>query len=148
MKQDKRNSWLEQTITSIDAELANPYYFYAKLYDNTVVEQCADLKIEHDSWLGTNSIITPSCSRIGIGATVGAGAVVTKDVGDFDVVVGNPARIIKRRFADDICETILDSRWWELPFEQLKDKSSEFGRDLMSLDSAQEVLSRISAGKH
>ena len=121
----------------------HPYFFNETLSESAVEVQFNELKIEHDSWLGANSIITPSCNRIGIGAIVGAGAVVTKDVGDFEIVVGNPARIIKRRFTDAVCEKILDSRWWEIPFEKLKDKSSEFGQELMSVDSAQDVLSRI-----
>ena len=53
------------------------------------------LVIEHDAWLGDGVIITPRCQRIGLGAVVGAGSVVTKDVPDFAIVVGCPARILK-----------------------------------------------------
>ena len=48
-----------------------------------------------DAWLGTGSIKLPNV-RIGIGAVVGAGSVVTKDVPDFTVVGGVPARVIKK----------------------------------------------------
>lgn len=55
------------------------------------------LLIDGDVWIGSRAIILPGCRRIGHGAVVGAGAVVTKDVPDWAVVGGNPARIIKMR---------------------------------------------------
>lgn len=53
------------------------------------------LIIEEGAVIGSRAIIMPTCSRIGKHARVGAGAVVTKDVPDFAVVVGIPARIIR-----------------------------------------------------
>jgi virginiamycin A acetyltransferase len=78
------------------------------------------LEIGHDAWIGSSSIILPRCRRIGIGAVVGAGAVVTKNVPDFAVVGGNPARIIRFRFNDDVQKQILASRWWENSITDLK----------------------------
>jgi hypothetical protein len=71
------------------------------------------LEIGHDAWLGERAIITPRCSHIGIGAVVAAGSVVTKDVPDFAVVAGNPARIIRYRFPEKTRDVIRASRWWE-----------------------------------
>ena len=84
------------------------------------------LRIEHDAWLGDRSIILPGCARIGIGAVVGAGAVVTRDVPDFAVVTGNPAQILKFRFDRDIQSEILNSRWWEHTIEDLGDVLEQF----------------------
>jgi len=53
------------------------------------------IEIDDDAWLGTGSIILPNV-RIGSGAVVGAGSVVTKDVPDFTVVGGVPAKPIKK----------------------------------------------------
>lgn len=73
------------------------------------------LEIGHDAWIGARAIILRACRRIGIGAVVGAGSVVTKEVPDFAIVAGNPARIIGRRFDDETCVRVLRSKWWEHP---------------------------------
>lgn len=79
----------------------------------------APLVIEHDVWIGHGAIITPRCHRIGLGAIVGAGAVVTKDVPDFAIVAGNPARVLRYRFPDDVQALVRSSRWWELSLDEL-----------------------------
>lgn len=54
-------------------------------------------RIEPDVWIGANVVILPGCRRIGLGAVVGAGSVVTRDIGDFEVWAGVPARKISER---------------------------------------------------
>ena len=77
------------------------------------------LEIGHDAWIGANAILTPGCNRVGIGAVIGAGAVVTRDVPDFAIVGGNPARLIRMRFDGPTVARILESRWWELPIAEV-----------------------------
>ena len=55
-----------------------------------------DIVIGNDVWIGGRVIILPGV-KIGEGAIIGAGSVVTKDVSEYDVVAGNPARVIKNR---------------------------------------------------
>ena len=77
------------------------------------------LAIGHDVWIGENALVTPGCSRIGHGAVVGAGAVVTHDVPSFAIVAGNPARVLKYRFDEPLRSRVLESRWWEAEPEVL-----------------------------
>ena len=78
------------------------------------------LKIDHDAWIGAHAILLPGCRNIGIGAVVGAGSVVTRDVAPFTIVAGNPARIIGTRFDMNTAEAIMRSRWWEQPCSSAK----------------------------
>ncbi|CAG2263020.1 acyltransferase [Burkholderia sola] len=60
---------------------------------------CKPVVIEDHVWIGARAIISPGV-RIGEGAVVGAGAVVTRDVEPYTIVAGNPARFIKERTRD------------------------------------------------
>ncbi len=70
------------------------YSLAALLYDNIMI--CGEVKIGDYVWIGANTIILPGVS-IGCGAVIGAGAVVSKDIPDYAVAVGNPAKVIKFR---------------------------------------------------
>lgn len=55
------------------------------------------LEIGVDVWIGARAIILPGCKKIGAHSIIGAGSVVTKDVPDYAIVGGNPAKIIRMR---------------------------------------------------
>jgi virginiamycin A acetyltransferase len=98
----------------------HPYFYSARvgpLGHDTI--DAVPLEIGHDAWLGHQCVILPGCRRIGIGAVVGAGAIVTADVPDLTIVTGNPAQVRRRRFPDEVCDAVLESRWWERPVEGL-----------------------------
>lgn len=56
-----------------------------------------ELVIGNDVWIGARVIVLPGCKKIGNGVIVGAGSVVTRDIPDYAVVGGNPARVIRYR---------------------------------------------------
>lgn len=68
--------------------------------------------IKNDVWIGANSVIMPGVT-IGNGAIIGAGAVVTKDVPDYAIVVGVPAKILRYRFDETMIATLLELKWWD-----------------------------------
>lgn len=90
--------------------------FYEDAYKELTEKECT---IGHDVWIGTGAIILRGVS-IGNGAVIGANAVVTKNVPDFAVAVGVPAKVIKKRFSIEQEIVIKASRWWELDIEDAK----------------------------
>lgn len=73
-------------------------------------EQDKRTSIGHNVWLGHGAHIKQGVT-IGNGAVVGMGSVVTKDVPPYAIVAGNPARLIRVRFNDDLIEQLEESRW-------------------------------------
>jgi hypothetical protein len=72
-----------------------------------------------DVWVGHGAIILPG-KRIGTGAAIGAGAVVTRDVPDYAIVVGNPGRVLRFRFPPPIQAALKRIAWWDWPHERLR----------------------------
>lgn len=78
-----------------------------------------DIRIGHDVWIGEGAFIRSGVS-IGSGAVVGARAVVTRDVGPYTIVAGNPARPIRKRFSDAQIAALLAVEWWCWPVEKVR----------------------------
>jgi acetyltransferase-like isoleucine patch superfamily enzyme len=76
------------------------------------------ITIGHDVWIGDGSFIRNGVN-IGTGSVIGAHSVVVSDVPEYSVVVGNPGRIIRSRFTDDIIERMLKSQWWKYSYLDL-----------------------------
>ncbi len=81
--------------------------------------------IGHDVWIGHGAIILPGRS-IGTGAVVAGGAVVTKDVPDYTIVAGNPARFIRRRFPETVAERLKALGWWDWEHARLRAALADF----------------------
>ena len=71
-------------------------------------------------WIGTEAIIMPGV-KIGDGVVIGTRAVVTKDVEPYSVVVGNPAKTIKKRFNDKEIKMLLEIKWWEWSVQKINE---------------------------
>lgn len=79
----------------------------------------AKTHIGHDVWIGEGVFIKAGVT-VGNGAVIGMGSVVTKDVPDYAVVAGNPAKVIRYRFDQELIKDLLESQWWFIPAERLK----------------------------
>lgn len=82
------------------------------------IDHTSKTVIGNDVWVGSRAIIMQGL-RIGTGAVIGAGAVVTKSVPPYAVVAGCPAKIIKYRFDQSMIDSLLNSQWWLLSDNQL-----------------------------
>ena len=87
-------------------------------YSKHKLNESKRTRIGHDVWIGSNSIIKQGVT-IGVGAVVGMGSIVTKDVEAYTIVVGCPAKLLRKRFNDQISTKLLEIKWWEFSDEQL-----------------------------
>ena len=90
--------------------------FYGRTPEGQDLGSCeadgGDVSIGNDVWIGQNVMILPGVS-IGDGAVIGASAVVSADVPPYAVLVGNPGRVVRKRFPDATIERLLRLRWWD-----------------------------------
>lgn len=75
-----------------------------------------DTIIGSDVWIGYEAVIMPGI-KIGNGAIVSACSVVTKDVPAYAVVGGNPAKVLKYRFSEEVVATLENIAWWNWPID-------------------------------
>ena len=77
-----------------------------------------DTVIENDVWIGQNAVILPGV-HIGDGAIIGANSVVGSDVDPYTIVAGNPARVLRKRFDDELIDLMLRFKWWDKSIEEI-----------------------------
>ena len=100
----------QNTFLKTPTEFYEPY----ETYENEKM-----VEIGNDVWIGANVKIIGG-RKIGTGAIIGANAVVTKDVPDYAIVAGVPAKIIRFRFPPQVIAALLESKWWEFNIMQIK----------------------------
>ena len=77
-----------------------------------------DTVIGNDVWIGQNAVILPGV-HIGDGAVIGANSVVGSDVAPYTIVIGNPAKVLRKRFDDELIGSLLKFRWWDKSVEEI-----------------------------
>lgn len=77
-----------------------------------------DTVVGNDVWIGQNVTVLPGV-HIGDGAIIGANSVVSKDVPPYHIVGGNPIKIIRKRFDDEIIDFLLQLKWWDWSAEKI-----------------------------
>ena len=78
-----------------------------------------DTVVGNDVWIGQNVTVMPGVS-IGDGAIIGANSVVASDIPPYSIAVGNPCRVVKMRFDDELIELLLKFKWWDKSIEEVE----------------------------
>ncbi|MEN9221003.1 MAG: Vat family streptogramin A O-acetyltransferase [Thermostichus sp. BF3_bins_97] len=92
-----------------------------------------DTLIGNDVWIGYEATLLPGV-KVGDGAIIGAKAVVSRDVPPYAIVAGNPARVLRQRFSEEVIQELLQIAWWNWDIEKISrnlDKIS--GADIAAL---------------
>jgi virginiamycin A acetyltransferase len=111
----------------VEFKSTHPYFFNTQLgYVKKEFIPMRNIVIGNDVWVGQNVLILPSVGRIGDGAVIGAGTVVTKDVPDFAIAVGNPGKVVKYRFSDQTIRKLKEERWWDKDINELQRYFNDF----------------------
>ena len=77
-----------------------------------------DTVVGNDVWIGQNAVILPGV-HIGDGAIIGADSVVGSNVEPYTIAAGNPVRVLRKRFDDEMIGLLLDFRWWDKSIEEI-----------------------------
>lgn len=93
--------------------------------DISYYKEMGSVKIGNDVWIGASSIILDDVV-VGDGAVIAANSVVTSNVEPYTIVGGTPAKIIRKRFSDEIIIKLLDFRWWNKDEEWLRNNFKSF----------------------
>ena len=96
--------------------------------------------IGNDVWIGTKAIIMGGV-KIGDGAIIGAGAIVTKDIPNYAIAVGIPAVVIKYRFSNDIINKLNDIKWWDKSERDLIVNINLFQNDKFNINDLERIKS-------
>ncbi|ULC58269.1 CatB-related O-acetyltransferase [Flaviramulus sp. BrNp1-15] len=92
------------------------------------IKQREGITIGNDVWIGMGAFIMPGVN-IGNGVTIAANSVVTKNIPDYSIVAGVPAKIIKKKFDDKTIQNLNEIAWWDWDIKTLEDRIEEFYGD-------------------
>jgi acetyltransferase-like isoleucine patch superfamily enzyme len=94
--------------------------------------------IGNDVWIATNAMIKAGV-KISDGSVIGMGAVITKDVGPYEIWAGNPAKMIRKRFDDETIEKLLKTQWWNWDNNLIEQKAQYFNNVEKFLESGESL---------
>jgi len=103
--------------------------YFPGVSHRTEIREIRKSRIGNDVWLGQNVIITNG-AHIGNGVIAAAGAVITKDVPDYAVVAGVPARIMRYRYTPEQINALNKIAWWDWSDEKIRECYDDFFEDI------------------
>jgi virginiamycin A acetyltransferase len=118
-----------------------PFYIFGNGWESSTPQPDdlpykGDTVIGNDVWLGYDALLMPGV-KVGDGAIVASRSVVVSDVPAYSVVGGNPARVIRHRFPNEIIAELLSIQWWNWPIEKItRNLHAIVGADLVKLRNA------------
>ncbi len=116
------------------------YHVFKNIFNEGVekdIESKGGIVIGNDVWVGANASLL-SGVNIGHGAVIAANSVVSKDVPDYAIVAGVPAKVIKMRFDQSVIDRLLEIEWWEWSTEKIKRNRTLF-EESISLEKLDEI---------
>lgn len=97
-------------------------YPFGNLMNEFLIGDClwskGDIVVGNDVWIGNGAKILSGVT-IGDGCIIGAGATVAKSIPPYSIVVGNPGRIVKKRFDEETIEKMLLMKWWDWSYKDI-----------------------------
>ena len=108
----------------MNAATTYPFYIFGTWEQNAPAQSDLPLKgdtvIGNDVWIGQNATILPGV-HIGDGAIIGANSVVGSDVEAYTIVVGNPAKPLRKRFDEELTALLLKFKWWDKSIDEINE---------------------------
>lgn len=126
--------------TNHQTDTITTYPLHSKLIGRTPLDALSrgPIIVEDEAWIGSNAIVM-SGVRIGKGAIVAAGAIVTKDIPPYAIVGGNPAKIIRYKFSEDIVEELMSLKLIDVPVDWFKSNISLMYTKIESVDDIRKI---------
>lgn len=108
--------------------------FYTNTYELLTEKECI---IGNDVWIGVDSVIRRGAT-IGNSAVIGANSFVNKNIPEFAIAAGSPAKVIRYRFSPETIEIINESRWWDYDLDDAKKIIDELYKKIVSKENTGE----------
>jgi acetyltransferase-like isoleucine patch superfamily enzyme len=122
-------------------------YLNESLFTDTEIENFLEphfkqVNIKNDVWIGANVYIKNGVT-IGNGAVIASGSVVIKNVLDYEIVGGIPAKLIRRRFSQEIIQLLMQINWWDLEINSLKTYKKAVNNP--SIENLEDMINKLNS---